>query len=71
MHGATHVCPLPTLRATNAAYPLEKVAIVNGAEPHSILEEYIEILQDPTWEGGKDLNRGMAMAVFQIFCASS
>lgn len=65
-----YVCPLPTVHATNAAYPLEKAAIVNGAEPQSILEEYIEILQDPTWEGGKDLSRGTAMAVFQIFCAS-
>ncbi|KAI5991423.1 cytochrome P450 [Pisolithus albus] len=48
-----------------------KIAIANGAEPHCMLDEWVQVLQDPTYKGRKDFSdREMAMVVFSFLFAS-
>lgn len=48
-----------------------KIAIANGAEPECMLDEWVKVLQDPTYKGRKDFSdREMAMVVFSFLFAS-
>ncbi|KAI6136994.1 cytochrome P450 [Pisolithus sp. B1] len=48
-----------------------KIAIANGAEPHCMLDEWVQVLRDPTYKGRRDFSdREMAMVVFSFLFAS-
>lgn len=48
-----------------------KIAIASGAQPHCMLDEWVQVLQDPTYKGRKDFSdREMAMVVFSFLFAS-
>ncbi|KAI6010173.1 cytochrome P450 [Pisolithus marmoratus] len=48
-----------------------KVAIAKGAEPHCMVDEWVQVLQDPTYKGRKDFSdREMAMVIFSFLFAS-
>ncbi|KAG7450139.1 cytochrome P450 [Guyanagaster necrorhizus] len=48
-----------------------KVAMARGGEPACLLDEWVRILQDPSWKGRRDFsNLEMAMVIFSFLFAS-
>ncbi|KAK0455908.1 cytochrome P450 [Armillaria borealis] len=48
-----------------------KAAMAKGGEPACLLDEWVRILQDPSWKGRRDFsNHEMAMVIFSFLFAS-
>jgi sterol 22-desaturase len=59
------------MRWLELAASKSKIAMANGADPECMLDEWVQILNDPAYKGRRDFtDREMAMVVFSFLFAS-